>query len=105
MQLKAIFAKGFALSALGAMTLLGSCADELRRSDTISQHAGEFMAADLLAQEVDPWPAAGFERRQPLDGQKAMAIVKTYRQGSGAAPASGASPATAASSTQGGIPN
>ena len=85
----------FAAMALG----LAGCSDTLRRSDFITAHTGDSIAANNAIQIVDPWRREAFDTRLPADGARASGPVKRYRSGdSASAPAGPSAPSAATSS-------
>ena len=78
--------------ALGASLTLAGCADTVRRSDFISDHIGDAVAANKAIHIVNPWPRESFETQLPGDGGRASAPVVRYRNGEQAAAPGGAAP-------------
>jgi hypothetical protein len=70
-----------ALFSLGA---LAGCADAdfyFDRRDTISLHAGDAVASNIIAQTVDPWPRVAANRNIPANGDRMQAAGERYRTG------------------------
>ncbi|HMK82072.1 MAG TPA: pilus assembly protein [Xanthobacteraceae bacterium] len=69
--------------ALGATTLLGACTTNsdmyLDRRDTITFEAGDAVAANKVAQIIDPWPAAASNRDLSYDGTRMQGAAERYR--------------------------
>jgi hypothetical protein len=75
------FNKRAALLALGLSALTG-CSDlYVDRRQTISFASGDAVAADKVAQMVDPWPAASAKRNIAFNGEKMQTAVERYRHG------------------------
>lgn len=75
-----------ACAAIATCLLLGGCADTLRRSDFLSDQAGDAVAANKAIHIVDPWPRESFDPRLPVDGGRVAAPVTRYRSGEAIAP-------------------
>lgn len=79
------------IGASAALLAISGCSDHLDRRDTIALSAGNSASANAAIQTIDHWPRHAFARSQPLDGQRAVQIMQTYRgaekAGEGAAPA------------------
>ena len=69
------------LAALaGVAMLLGACSDDyLSRRDTIHMSGGDAVAANKVAQMVDPWPAYSADKNIAFNGQKMQSAVERYR--------------------------
>ena len=68
--------------ALVIGALLAGCSDiYYDRRDTIALSTGDAVAANRVAQMVDPWPPASADRNVPANGEKMQAAVERYRQG------------------------
>jgi hypothetical protein len=75
--------KRLAAAALCAGLLVG-CADAdlyLDRRDTVSLHAGDAVAANIIVQTVDPWPRVAGNRNIPANGDRMQAAGERYRTG------------------------
>lgn len=75
--------RGLAAAALCAGVLAG-CADSdlyLDRRDTVSLHAGDAVAANIIVQAVDPWPRVAGNRDIPANGDRMQAAGERYRTG------------------------
>ena len=71
-------AAAVAAAALG--TVLGGCSDiYYDRRDTIALGAGDAVAANEVAQTVDPWPAQSGNTNVAFNGQKMQSAVERYR--------------------------
>ena len=67
-----------ALVVLGAM--LGGCSDiYFDRRETISLGAEDHIAANRVAQMVDPWPRYVGDKNIAFNGQRMQAAVERYR--------------------------
>jgi hypothetical protein len=78
---------GATLIGLGAG--LGGCSDiYFDHRDTVSLSAGDAVAANKVAQMVDPWPPESRDRNLQGNGQRARAAVERYRENRVTAPAS-----------------
>ncbi len=63
---------------------LAGCADAdlyFDRRDTISLHAGDAVASNIIVQTVDPWPRAAGIRDIPANGDRMQAAGERYRTG------------------------
>lgn len=72
------------LPALFAAGTLAGCADAdfyFDRRDTISLHAGDAVASNIIVQTVDPWPRAAGNRNIPANGDRMQAAGERYRTG------------------------
>lgn len=68
---------------------LAGCADAdlyLDRRDTISLHAGDAVASNIIVQTVDPWPRSAGNRNIPGNGDRMQAAGERYRTGKVAQP-------------------
>jgi hypothetical protein len=73
--------KVLVLSLLLGATL-GGCSDlYFDRRETISLVSGEAMAANRVAQMIDPWPAASGRNTVASNGEKAAVASERYRHG------------------------
>ncbi|MCC6947194.1 MAG: hypothetical protein IT539_05430 [Bradyrhizobiaceae bacterium] len=64
--------------------VLAGCADAdlyLDRRDTISLSAGDAVAANIVAQTVDPWPRVAGNRNIAFNGDRMQAAGERYRSG------------------------
>jgi hypothetical protein len=71
-------------TALLAMGTLAGCADAdlyFDRRDTISLHAGDAVASNIIVQTVDPWPRVAANRNIPGNGDRMQAAGERYRTG------------------------
>jgi hypothetical protein len=70
-------------SAAGAIALgvaLAGCADLYTdRRDSIALGAGDAIAANQVAQMMDPWPAHSGNTNIPFNGQRMQAAMERYR--------------------------
>ncbi|MFG1420709.1 hypothetical protein [Roseixanthobacter liquoris] len=78
--------------ALGSMSLLAGCADYLKRSDMISDAAGEAQSWNKVVQTTDPWPPYVMDTKIPGNGQRVSKVMARYTAG----PASSTSSAPSA---------
>lgn len=62
-------------------TALAGCSEYLDRRDTVSLVAGDAIAANKVAQIIDPWPAASGKTRIAYNGQRAQAAMDRYNRG------------------------
>jgi hypothetical protein len=49
------------------------------RRESVSFHAGDAVAANKVAQMIDPWPDYAADRNIPADGQRSQRAVERYR--------------------------
>ncbi len=69
-------------AAAALATLLAGCSDlYFARRDTIALSGGDAVAANALAQTVDPWPAHSGNTAIAFNGQKMQSAVERYRTG------------------------
>ncbi|MES1155364.1 MAG: hypothetical protein ABUL48_02930 [Pseudorhodoplanes sp.] len=62
--------------------LLAGCSDiYFDRRDSIVPSAGDAVAANKVAQMVDPWPPASANKNIAFNGEKMQTAVERYRQG------------------------
>jgi hypothetical protein len=76
--------------AAGLGIWLAGCSNAdlfLDRRDTIALGGGDAVAADKVAQIVDPWPAYSGDRTIAYNGQKMQSAAERYRTGKVIAPA------------------
>lgn len=68
------------LPALLLGAVLGGCSDiYFDRRDTVSFHAGDAPASNIIAQTIDPWPAAAANRHIEGHGERAQKAAERYR--------------------------
>lgn len=92
------------LPALFAAGTLAGCADAdlyLDRRDTISLHAGDAVASNIIVQTIDPWPRVAGNRNIPANGDRMQAAGERYRTGK-VTPLQGLSTSSIATSSSGG---
>jgi hypothetical protein len=77
-------------AALAGITLglaLGGCSDMyFDRRDTIDAGAGDAIAANEVAQTIDPWPAQSGNTNIAANGQRMQSAVEHYRANTGVQP-------------------
>jgi hypothetical protein len=64
--------------------LLVGCADAdlyLDRRETVSLHAGDAVASNIIVQTVDPWPRVAGNRNIAANGDRMQAAGERYRTG------------------------
>lgn len=72
-------ARGVA-AAMALATLLGACSDlYLDRRETIALGADDAVAANLVAQMVDPWPRHSNNKNIAFNGERMQRAVECYR--------------------------
>jgi hypothetical protein len=72
------------LAALALAGGLAACAEAdlyFDRRDTISFHAGDAVAANIITQTVDPWPRVAANRDIRFNGERMQAAAERYRTG------------------------
>jgi hypothetical protein len=70
--------------ALFALGTLAGCADAdlyFDRRESISLHAGDSVASNIVVQTVDPWPRVAGNRNIPANGDLMQAAGERYRTG------------------------
>lgn len=65
-----------ALAAALGLSALAGCVDHLDRRETISPFAGEAMAANRLAQTVNPWGSGATDL--PANGNRMRIAIERY---------------------------
>ena len=68
----------FALSML-AIVLLAGCTDHFNHDDRMTPYSGEAMAANRVAQMVDPWPASSRSPRFGTNGERMQRAMTNYK--------------------------
>jgi hypothetical protein len=69
-----------AIAGVALGTILGGCSDiYYDRRDTIALGAADAVAANEIAQMVDPWPAQSGNSNVAFNGQKMQSAVERYR--------------------------
>ena len=69
-----------AIAGIALGTMLGGCSDiYYDRRDTIALGAGDAIAANEVAQMVDPWPAQSGNTNIAVNGQRMQSAVERYR--------------------------
>lgn len=72
--------RGLAGAAIALAMILGGCSDiYFDRRDSLSFHAGDAVASNIIAQTVDPWPRSAGNREQPADGERMQRAMERYR--------------------------
>jgi hypothetical protein len=70
--------------ALFVLGTLAGCADAdlyFDRRDSISLHAGDSVASNIVVQTVDPWPRVAGNRNIHANGDRMQAAGERYRTG------------------------
>ena len=65
-----------ALAAALGLTALAGCVDRLDRRETIGPYAGEALAANRLAQTVNPWGSGATDL--PANGNRMRIAIERY---------------------------
>jgi hypothetical protein len=66
--------------ALAVSALLAGCSDLYwDRRDSIAFNAGNANAANLVAQEIDPWPAVAANKNIDFNGERMQRAIERYR--------------------------
>ena len=73
-----------ALAAALGLTALAGCVDHLDRRETISPYAGEALAANRLAQTVNPWGSGATDL--PANGNRMRIAIERYNANKSIAP-------------------
>ena len=69
--------------------MLAGCAEPdiyFDRRDTLSLHAGDAVASNIIVQTIDPWPRAAGNRDIAFNGDRMQAAGERYRTGKTLAP-------------------
>jgi hypothetical protein len=72
------------MPALIVACVLSGCAEPdlyFDRRDTISLHAGDAVASNIIVQSVDPWPRVAGNRNIPGNPDRMQAAGERYRTG------------------------
>jgi hypothetical protein len=71
-----------ALALIALCALLAGCAGlYLDRRETISLTGGDAVAANKVAQMIDPWPAAAADPNIAFNGERMGRAIERYRTG------------------------
>jgi hypothetical protein len=77
------------LASLALCTVLGACSDlYYDRRETVLLGADDAIAANRVAQMVDPWPRYVGDKNLAFDGQRMQVAVECYRENNVMPPAS-----------------
>jgi hypothetical protein len=68
--------RGAAVAAAFGLTALAGCVDRLDRRETIGPYAGEALAANRLAQTVNPWGSGATDL--PANGNRMRIAIERY---------------------------
>jgi hypothetical protein len=74
----------FVAPALLIAGLLAGCAEPdlyFDRRDSLSLHAGDAVASNIVAQTIDPWPRVAGNRDIAFNGDRMQAAGERYRTG------------------------
>src|SRR5262245_51987228 len=94
------------LLVLAFAATLGGCADiYYDRRETVAFHAGDAIAANKVAQIIDPWPRASANRNVESEGQRMQRAIERYRTNKTTQPSTTASSVQYAPSSGGGTPS
>ena len=68
------------VAALACLVPAAACTHVYaERSDSIAPYTGDAIAANKVAQIIDPWPALSADRNIPHDGQRMQRAAERYR--------------------------
>lgn len=70
-----------AIFACAPGLLLSACADRLTRSDDLWPYAGDAIAANRVAQIIDPWPPGSRETAIPTVAARVAESTVRYKMG------------------------
>ena len=71
--------RGVAIAALlVALASTSGCRDYLDRKDTVYLGGGNAVAANKVAQTIDPWPPGSFKKHHSTNGQRAAKAMERY---------------------------
>lgn len=70
----------FAVFGLGECTDVRENERYLRRSDTITLHAGDAVAHNNAVQTINPWPYWAGNDRINMEGNRAALAIKRYQE-------------------------
>lgn len=90
----------FAL-AFGALALLAGCTDYYDHDDRMTPYSGEAMAANRVAQMVDPWPASSRSPKFGTNGERMQKAITNYKGGTTAPTTSSTTSNSSSSSSDG----
>ncbi len=78
--------------------LLAGCSDYFDHNDHLSPYSGEAMAANRVAQMVDPWPAASASPKYGANGERMQRAMSRYKSGESSASSTSSSSSSSSSS-------
>ena len=84
-----------------ALALLAGCTDYYDHDDRMTPYSGEAIAANGVAQMVDPWPAASRSPRYGTHGDRMQRAITNYKNDSTATSSSSSSSSSGESSGNG----
>mgnify|MGYP001765146786 CR=1 FL=1 len=67
------------LVACAPVLLLAGCLDPFRRADDLWSYSGNAVAANKLAQTIDPWPRAARDPHFVTNGARIGEAMQRYR--------------------------
>jgi hypothetical protein len=67
------------LVAIALAATSGGCVDYLARRDSIADHAGNAVAANLAIQTIDPWPPGVGRTDIPVNGRRMVDAIERYQ--------------------------
>jgi hypothetical protein len=68
--------------AIGCLcVLLAGCTDYYDHNDHLTPYSGEGIAANRVAQMVDPWPTASRSPRYGVHGERMLRAISNYKTG------------------------
>jgi hypothetical protein len=80
------FSNGLILRALLPTLLfvgtIAGCADPdyyMDRRESVSFHAGDAVASNIIAQTIDPWPRVASQRDIASNGERVQGAIERYR--------------------------
>jgi hypothetical protein len=93
------------LLVLAFAATLGGCADiYYDRRESVAFHAGDAVAANKVAQIIDPWPRASADRNVEAEGQRMQRAIERYRTNKTTPLATTATSSVPYSASSGGTP-
>jgi uncharacterized membrane protein YgcG len=88
--------------AFCALALLAGCTDYYDHDDRMTPYSGEAVAANRVAQMVDPWPAGSASPRFGTNGERMQKAIANYKNGTSTATASSSTSSSSGDGEQSG---
>ena len=82
--------------SFGLLASLAGCNDTFDHNDRLTPYSGEAMAANRVAQMVDPWPSSSRSPKFGANGERMQKAITNYKGGAASAPSSSTSSGSSA---------